>query len=63
VRVFRYYFLQWLILTTVAGAFFTIAPRMFDGRNGSYPTILIAILFPAIVIGLFSAFHYLAHRR
>jgi hypothetical protein len=62
-RVLRDYFLQWLILTTFASAFFIIAPRIADRGSGNYPPILVAILFPAIAIGLGSAFQYLIHRR
>jgi hypothetical protein len=62
-RVFRYYFLQWLILTTIASAFFIMAPRIADRGSGNYPPLLVAILFPAIAIGLIFAFQYLIRRR
>jgi len=62
-RVFRHYFLQWLILTTIASAFFIIAPRIADRGSGNYPPLLVAILFPAIAIGLVVSFQYLIRRR
>jgi hypothetical protein len=62
-RVFRHYFLQWLILTTIASAFFIIAPRIADRGSSNYPPLLVAILFPAIAIGLAFAFQYLIRRR
>jgi len=62
-RVLWHYFLQWLVLTSVASAFFIIAPRIAVHGSGNYPPILVAILFPAIVIGLAFAFQYLIRRR
>lgn len=63
-RVLRYYFLQWLALTSVASAFFIIAPRIaLHGRSGTYPPILVAVLFPAIVIGLRLSFQYFTRTR
>jgi hypothetical protein len=62
-RLFHGYFLQWLILTTIASAFFIIAPRIVDRGSGNYPPLRVAILFPAIVIGLAFAFQYLLRRR
>lgn len=62
-RLFQYYFVQWLTLTTIAAAFFIIAPRAMAKWTGNYPPISVAILFPAIAIGLFSAFHYLIRNR
>lgn len=62
-RVFRYYFLQWLILTTIASAFFIVAPRIADRGRGNYPPLLVAILFPAIATGSVFSFRYLIRRR
>jgi len=62
-RVFRYYFLQWLLLTTKASAFFIIAPRIAGVGTGGYPPVSVAVLFPAIAIGLAFAFQYLIRRR
>jgi hypothetical protein len=62
-RVFRYYFLQWLVLTAIASAFFIIARRVADHGNGNYPPLLVAILFPAIAIGFVFSFRYLIRRR
>lgn len=59
----RNYFLKWLILTSVASAFFIIVPRITVHGSGNYPPILVAILFPAITIGLYVAFQYLTHER
>ena len=57
-RLLRDYFLKWLILTSAASAFFIIAPRIAVHGSGNYPPILVAILFPAITIGLVLAFQY-----
>ena len=62
-RLFQYYFVKWLTLTTIAAAFFIIAPRAMAKGSDNYPPVSVAILFPAIAIGLFSAFDYLIHRR
>ena len=62
-RVFQYYFLQWLVLTTIASAFFIIAPRIAGRGSGNYPPVLVAILFPAIAIALVFSFQYLVRRR
>lgn len=55
--------LQWLKLTTIASAFFIIAPSIADPGSGNYPPLLVAILFPAIAIGLAFSFQYLIRRR
>ena len=62
-RAFRYYFLQWLTVTTIAAAFFIIGPRILDEGSTNYPPVLVAILFPAIAVGLVSAVQYLTRRR
>jgi hypothetical protein len=62
-RVFRHYFWQWLMLTTIASAFFIIAPRIGDRGSGNYPPVLVAVLFPAVAIGLALGFEYLTPRR
>lgn len=62
-RLLRDYFLKWLILTSAASAFFIVAPRIAVHGRGNYPPILVAILFPAITIGLYVAFQYLTHER
>lgn len=62
-RAFRYYFQRWLIFTTVAAALFIIVPRLAGAGSGNYPPVLVAILFPAITIGLAFAFQYLIRRR
>ena len=62
-RLLRDYFLKWLILTSAASAFFIIAPRIAVHGSGNYPPILVAILFPAITIGLAFGFQYLTHER
>jgi hypothetical protein len=62
-RLFQYYFAQWLTLTTIAAVFFIIAPRTLAKGSGNYPPVSVAILFPAIAIGLFSALEYLTRKR
>jgi len=61
-RVFRHYFLQWLIITTLAAAFFLIAPRIMGRGSGSYPPVIVAVLFPATVFGIFTAFQMVRKR-
>jgi hypothetical protein len=43
--------LQWALITWFASLFFTLAPRL-SGPNASHPPVLVAILFPAIVVGV-----------
>jgi hypothetical protein len=62
-RMFRQYLLQWLTLTTIASAFFIVAPRIAIPRSDGYPPLLVAVLFPAIVIGGFCAFQYFVRSR
>jgi hypothetical protein len=62
-RLLRQYFLQWLTLTTIASVFFIVAPRIAIQRSDGYPPVVIAVLFPAIVIGAFCAFQYLVRKR
>lgn len=62
-RLFRFYFAQWLTLTTFAAAFFIIAPRLVFKGNSPYPPVAVAILFPAIAIGLFTTLSYLLRRK
>jgi hypothetical protein len=62
-RVLRQYFLQWLSLTTIASVFFIVAPRIAIQRSDGYPPVLVAVLFPAIVIGAFCAFQYLVRGK
>ncbi len=62
-RVLRQYFLQWLALTTVASGFLIVAPRIAIQRSDGHPPVVVAVLFPAIVIGAFCAFQYFVRRR
>jgi hypothetical protein len=62
-RLLRHYFLQWITLTTIASAFFIVAPRIAIPRSGGYPPFLVAVLFPAVVIGGFCAFQYFVRSR
>lgn len=62
-RVLRQCFLQWLTLTTAASVFFIVAPRIAFQRSYAYPPILVAVLFPAIVIGAFCAFQCVVRSR
>ena len=57
-RLFR----QWLAATTVASAFFLLAPRLMAPRTAG-PPALVAILFPAIVFGIGSVVRYLRRNR
>lgn len=62
-RVLRHYFLRWMVLTSVASAFFIIAPRLVVHGSGNYPPILVAVLFPAIATGLALSFQCFTRRR
>jgi len=46
--------LRWLGMTLLASSFFILAPRLMtpQGNSNSYPSILVAVLFPAIVFGI-----------
>ncbi len=52
-------FWRWLVYTSLAAAFFIIAPIMaLPDKPEARPPILVAILFPAIAIGFFSVFEF-----
>jgi hypothetical protein len=54
---------QWLAMTSLAAAFFIIAPRLATPNAAARPPIVVAILFPAIVFGIGAAIQYLRQRR
>jgi len=54
---------QWLVTTSIAAAFFTIAPRLVTSSGASRPPILVAILFPATVFGVLGLVRYLRRAR
>lgn len=58
-KVFTTVLIQWLIGTSVASLFFILAPRFAAPRAAEYPPIAVAILFPAIVLGIASVVRYL----
>lgn len=58
-RVFK----QWLLMTTVAAAFFIIVPRLMAPNGTARPPILVAILFPLIVFGIGALVQYYWRRR
>lgn len=58
-RIFR----QWLWVTTIAAAFFTVAPMIATQNANVRPPILVAILFPAIVFGVSSVIRYFRERE
>ena len=53
---------RWLLSTTLAAAFFIIAPRIV-APTGAHPPIVVAILFPAIVFGLGAVIQYIRKRN
>lgn len=61
-RIARELFRQWLGLTTVAALFFTVVPRLSSPQDDS-PPLAVAILFPAIVIGLAMLSEYFRRTR
>lgn len=61
--IFSSVFREWLICTTVASLFFTLAPRIMSPNQDSWPPIEIAILFPATVFGIAALVKYLSRVR
>ncbi len=58
----RRIFKQWALLTCFAATFFIVVP-LIAFPNGDGPPVVVAILFPAIVFGIYSIIRYLAHVR
>jgi hypothetical protein len=48
---------EWAAYTFLAALFFIIVPRLASTK-GNYPPISVAILFPAVVMGIVSLFKY-----
>jgi hypothetical protein len=57
-RIFK----EWALTTVLAAAFFIIAPRLAFPPDAA-PPILVAVLFPAIVLGVASVVRYARRRR
>ena len=53
---------QWAVITGIAALFFTIVP-LAAAPPGARPPIVVAILFPAIVLGVFTIIRYVRERR
>jgi hypothetical protein len=54
---------QWVGMTGLAAAFFIIAPRLMTPHAAARPPIVVAILFPAIVLGIGAALQYFRRQR
>jgi hypothetical protein len=54
---------QWAAITTLAALFFPLAPRLMDPRGAAIPPVAVAILFPAIVFGVFSLVRFIRRVR
>ena len=54
---------QWVFMTTLAAAFFIIAPRLVSTKGAAGPPIAAAILFPAIVFGIAAMVQYFREQR
>jgi len=52
---------QWLLITVLAATFFLLAPRLVAPNAAQVP-VAVAILFPAVVFGLFSLIVYSRRR-
>ena len=50
---------QWVAMTSLAAAFFVIAPRLATPNAAERPPIAVAILFPAIVFGIGAVIQFL----
>jgi hypothetical protein len=50
--------IQWAIGTSAASLFFILVPRIVAPNAADYPPIAVAILFPAIVLGIASVVRY-----
>lgn len=57
-EVFASIFREWIIGTFTASLFFTLAPRFVAPNAKNYPPIAVAILFPAVVLGIAAVFRY-----
>jgi hypothetical protein len=58
---FRRLFTQWAMVTCAAALFFTLVPLAVAPAEGR-PPIAVAILFPAIVFGVFTIVTYIHER-
>ncbi len=54
---------QWAAMTSLAAAFFVIAPRLMAPTGSAMPPIRVAVLFPAIVFGAVGLVQYLRRER
>ena len=52
----------WAIQTTFAATFFLVAPRLIAHNATAFPPPAVAILFPAIVLGVASLIRYVVER-
>jgi hypothetical protein len=55
-------FKQWALLTFIAATFFIVVPRLM-APPGAWPPIAVAILFPAVVIGVSALIQYAWQRK
>lgn len=54
---------QWIFMTSLAAAFFIIAPRLLSPKGATGPPIAVAILFPAVVFGIAAMVQYFREQR
>jgi hypothetical protein len=54
---------RWVAMTSLAAAFFIVAPRLVTPNEAARPPIIVAILFPAIVFGIGAMVQHLRRRR
>ena len=54
---------RWVAMTSLAAAFFIVAPRLVAPNGAARPPIIAAILFPAVVFGIGAMVQYVRRRR
>lgn len=54
---------QWVAMTSLAAAFFIIAPRLVSPSRATGPPVVVAVLFPAIVFGIAAIVQFFRRER
>jgi hypothetical protein len=61
-RFARSLFVQWLLMTSLAAAFFFIAPKLMSPNGAEGLPLATCILFPALFFGIAQIFRYVRER-
>lgn len=56
-------FKQWVLMTSLCATFFIIVPRLVASHVAAKPSIVVAVLFPAIVFGVGALIEYFRRER